>query len=251
MNIFSFFFSPTGGTLRALEAVASGMIGEMIRVDLCNPVPTDIAITDADVSIIAVPVYAGRIPAVVEERLEAYNGNGCKTILLAVYGNRDYDDALVELEDIAQRHGFISIAAIASIAEHSILREFGANRPDKEDKVVLKEFGRRIQEQLDNKAGLLSPLPGNRPYKERKPGTMFPQYDSSQCNKCGLCVRDCPVQAIDAENFETDKTHCISCMRCISACANKCRSIDLQLLNGLREHLKPLCSSRKDNELFW
>lgn len=113
------------------------MTGEMIRVDLCNPVPTDIAITDTDVSIIAVPVYAGRISAVVEERLEAYNGNGCKTILLAVYGNRDYDDALVELEDMVRKCNFSPIAAVAAIAEHSILREFGANRPDKEDKVVL------------------------------------------------------------------------------------------------------------------
>lgn len=52
-------------------------------------------------AVIAVPSYAGRVPAPAVQRLTAMQGNGARAVLVCVYGNRAYEDTLVELEDAA------------------------------------------------------------------------------------------------------------------------------------------------------
>ena len=47
------------------------------------------------------PVYAGRVPALAVERLKGIKTSGVKCVIVAVYGNRAYEDALVEMQDIA------------------------------------------------------------------------------------------------------------------------------------------------------
>lgn len=89
---------------------------------------------------IAVPSYGGRVPQAATERLSAIRGNGAKAVLLCVYGNRAYEDTLVELEDTAKQAGFRVIAAIAAIAEHSIARQFATGRPDAQDQARLHTF---------------------------------------------------------------------------------------------------------------
>ncbi len=47
-------------------------------------------------------------------------------------------------------------------------------------------------------------------------------YASSDCNKCGLCIKECPVKAIikvDNRPFWTFR--CESCMRCMGSCPKK------------------------------
>ena len=86
-----------------------------------------------DLAVIAVPSYAGRVPAVAVQRLAAVKGNGARAVLVCVYGNRAYEDTLVELADTAKEAGFRVMAAVSAIAEHSIARQFAAGRPDAED----------------------------------------------------------------------------------------------------------------------
>lgn len=80
------------------------------------------------------------MPQAATERLSAIRGNGAKAVLLCVYGNRAYEDTLVELEDTAKQAGFRVIAAIAAIAEHSIARQFATGRPDAQDQARLHTF---------------------------------------------------------------------------------------------------------------
>ena len=47
------------------------------------------------------PVYAGRVPALAVERLKGMKTSGVKCVIVAVYGNRAYEDALVEMQDVA------------------------------------------------------------------------------------------------------------------------------------------------------
>ncbi len=44
--------------------------------------------------------------------------------------------------------------------------------------------------------------------------------DHDKCVKCGLCVRSCPVQAIDSA-FEIDSAKCTRCNSCLDACPKK------------------------------
>ncbi|MDY3077225.1 MAG: 4Fe-4S ferredoxin, partial [Sodaliphilus sp.] len=135
-------FSPTGGTRRVSELLSAGFKAESTLTELCTPkdglkYPS---IAADDLVVISMPVFAGRVPALAVERLRHIEANGAKCVIVAVYGNRAYDDALVEMEDVATEMGFHIIAAVAANAEHSIVRKYGAGRPDATDAADLKAF---------------------------------------------------------------------------------------------------------------
>ena len=48
-------------------------------------------------TILAAPVYGGRVAPIALQRMKRLKGTNAPVILVAVYGNRDYEDALVEL----------------------------------------------------------------------------------------------------------------------------------------------------------
>ena len=60
-----------------------------------------------------------------------------RAVLMCVYRNRAYEDTLLELADTAEKAGFHVIAAVAAIAEHSVIREIAAGRPDAADRARL------------------------------------------------------------------------------------------------------------------
>lgn len=124
MKVFDIVFSPTGGTEKASGYIANALEGETVAVDLTDSGLgfRTVATTKEDVAVIAVPSYGGRVPAVAAERLGMMRGNGAQAVLVCVYGNRAYEDTLVELEDAAKDAGFRVIAAVSAIAEHSIVR---------------------------------------------------------------------------------------------------------------------------------
>ena len=76
-----------------------------------------------DICIIGCSVFGGRVPGIALSSLKKASG-GSASILVVVYGNRDYDDTLLELKDTVQNAGFRCAAAIAAVAEHSIMRQF-------------------------------------------------------------------------------------------------------------------------------
>ena len=150
MQLFELVFSPTGGTRRAADLLAGELPGAALLVDLTDPAQAfgSVRIDAQDLALIAVPAYGGRVPAAAAERLRAVQGNGARAVLVAVYGNRAFEDTLVELEDLARQAGFRVAAAVAAVAEHSIDRATAAGRPDAQDAAELAEFGRRIAAKL-------------------------------------------------------------------------------------------------------
>ena len=55
-------------------------------------------------------------------------------------------------------------------------------------------------------------MPGGHPYREFGGVPFKPQVDEELCVRCGACVVQCPVCAIDAEDpTKTDADTCISC----------------------------------------
>ena len=150
MSVFEIVFSPTGGTRKVSGLVAGALGKNTVTVDLTDSGLdfSAVSMTEDDVAVISVPAYAGRIPAVVADRLGMVRGNGARAVLVCVYGNRAFEDTLVELEDVAKHAGFRVIAAVAAIAEHSIARQFAAGRPDAQDEAQLAEFAQQIQQKL-------------------------------------------------------------------------------------------------------
>ena len=145
MKLYDIVFSPTGGTKKVVDDLIGALEGDVTTVDLTDSKQNfqTVQLNREDVAIISVPSYGGRVPAVAAERLGMVHGNGARAILVCVYGNRAYEDTLVELEDAAKQAGFQVIAAVAAIAEHSIARQFAAGRPDAQDAKQLADFAKQ------------------------------------------------------------------------------------------------------------
>jgi ferredoxin len=45
-----------------------------------------------------------------------------------------------------------------------------------------------------------------------------PVIDTSKCNGCGLCARNCKASCIDSKNHKIDYSRCVACMDCIGKC---------------------------------
>ena len=227
MSIYAIYFSPTGGTEKIVTFIAE-QFGEYQRIDLCEKtsgLTNDFS--EEDLCIIGVPSFGGRIPAIALERIKALSGNNATAILITVYGNRAYEDTLIELEDTLIEKNFTCQAAIAAIAEHSIMHQFATGRPDQNDLTELASFAQKY--------GTIPLIPGA----------------SHTCGSCGLCAAKCPSGAIPSDNpKQTDKDKCISCMRCISVCPTHSRKLNPLMLAAASQKLKKACSGRKENELF-
>ena len=242
-------FSPTDGTEKAARILASSLAAEWKTLDLLHRIPETEFSAD-DVCLIAVPSFGGRIPTLTAERLRCIRAEGTKAILLCVYGNRAYEDTLSELQDIAEEQGFTCIAAAAAVAEHSILREFGAGRPDETDAAALLAFGEKIRERLEQPAALPLTVPGEhgtyKPYRN----SAFVPAETDACVRCGTCAAECPADAIGDTPDAIDPDRCIKCMRCAAVCPTGARQLDPALLDMLRERLAAVCAVRKENELI-
>ncbi len=248
------FFSPTHTSAKTARAIAQGIgMGRRMEIDLTTDESLNpIEIKDSIV-IIAVPVYAGRVAPLALQRLRRLKGHNALSILVAVYGNRDYEDALVELRDETIRMGFTPLAAGAFIGEHSYSRPgmpIAAGRPDDEDLQTAEQFGRDcLSKAMQWKQPENFFIKGNVPYRYVSPSTPTAPICTEGCFACGECIDLCPTHAIAVNNEDkivTDISKCIKCCACVKGCPNGVRIFDTPYTAMLHEK----CAARREPELF-
>ena len=240
-------FSPTGGTKNVADAITAGFSVPVAEMDLTK---ADSAVTlgENDGLMAVLPVFAGRVPQISLERLSALKGNGQKAVAVVVYGNREFDDALLETRDALEANGFRVIAAAAFIAEHSMYRSIASGRPDEEDQALCRRFAADVMAKEDDAAPVQ--VPGNRPYKELKPAAFHPAA-SEGCTKCGICARQCPVGAIPMDDpSQTNNDLCINCMGCVAACPASSRALPDVFLAMITQMLNQNASGYKKPSIF-
>lgn len=252
MSNTKIIFSPTGGTKKCADIVTSALGGEWNTIDLTDPQfdASQYSFTLEDVVVIAVPSFGGRVPEIAVKQIKLLKGNRARAILLCAFGNRAYEDTLLELRDAAMEAGFSCYAALSAVVQHSIMPQFGSQRPDDSDVQELTDFAKQINEKLGQPLFEDLTVPGNTPYREYNGVPLKPKANSN-CKKCGLCVQKCPVQAIDPSHPKsTDVDKCISCMQCVAICPQKARSVSKLKVRIAAFKMKKSCSERKQNELY-
>ena len=240
-------FSPTGGTKKVADAIAAGLGIPVVEMDLTK---ADSAVTlgENDALMAVLPVYAGRVPQISLERLSALKGNGQKAVAVVVYGNREFDDALLETRDALEANGFQVIAAAAFIAEHSIARSIANRRPDGSDEALCRQFAADVMAKADDAAPVQ--VPGNTPYKELKPSAFHPAANEN-CVKCGACAEQCPVGAIPLDDpSRTNNDLCINCMRCVQACPVSSRALPDAFVTMITQMLNQNAAGYKKPAIF-
>lgn len=256
------YFSPTQTTQTIVEAIARGFNAKTtVPIDLTLPAAKTASFDEltSELAIIGAPVYSGRIPIDAKDRLGRIRANNTPAVLVVLYGNREYDDALLELKTQTEKAGFIPVAGGAFIGEHSFTSEktpIAVGRPDADDIVTAEKFGRTIQNKLKNIRLLedIPPLdvPGKYPYRKRQqPTKTSPVTKRSLCITCSSCAAVCPTAAITVKDeVITDSDKCIICCACIRACTNHSRVMEAQAVKLIAESIYEKYRERKEPEIF-
>jgi ferredoxin len=260
-SLKSAVFSPTGTTKSIVQAIARGInqsTAEPIDITQPNGRKQHLQTSKDDILVVAVPVYIGRVPALLSEWLHAIKADKTPTVCVVVYGNRDYEDALLELKDIMVKNGGIPIACAAFIGEHSFSSSdtpIAVSRPDAADLHQAEIFGRKINETLKTISSIehISEIniPGTFPYKNLEDLLSVDFIGiSDKCSKCGVCAEACP--AIELENYSLiDKEKCILCCACIKICPENARTMKNGIVKDIAIRLSEMCKERKEPVFFF
>ena len=225
-NLKLIYFSPTDGTKKIVKTIANAITKDYEEFNITLPQnrTENLNFTKDDVLIIGVPTYAGRFPKILNDYVEKITCNNSLAIFITTYGNRDYEDALLELKDIFVSKGAVPLAAATFITEHSYTDKLATGRPNIDDLDIAQKFGTSIKNRLSelNSITEITPLflPGNYPYiVKTSPLSSIAPETKENCINCGICASNCPTTAINFEDCSSiDSSKCLKCCSCIKKC---------------------------------
>ena len=272
-NIWAVYFSATGTTektVRTIAAAASRVLDapwQSVSFTLPQEREEKLQFCTGDLVFVATPVYAGRVPNVLLPFLtENVIGGGALAVPVVLYGNRNYDDALMELRNILTENHFACVAGAAFVGEHSFSRVLAAGRPDDEDLALMEGFGEAVGRKVRRldfvpPAELPVAVKGCDPirpyYKPRDREGNFinilkvkPVTDMDKCGGCGLCAEKCPMGSIKADNVAEVAGICIKCCACVRGCPSGAKYFTDEGYLYHQHELEEMYARRAENDMF-
>lgn len=245
------YYSATGNTERVVTAIAeqiAGALGLSVeRYDFTLPGSRAERkiFAASDLVVFGTPVYAGRVPNKILPFVQTlFQGNGALAIPVVTFGNRNFDNGLIELRNELEAHGFHTIAAAGFAASHVFTDQLAPGRPDEKDMEVLSAFAaaaaEKVKELTAGEDGAI-PAPiqvrGDDPVgpyytplgTDGKPAVFLkakPKTKEELCDGCGICARVCPMGSISAEDPAQVTGICIKCQACVKKCPTQAKYFD-------------------------
>lgn len=272
-KITAMYFSPTGTTQKAVTGIARQLSARMNHDG--DPNVFDFTLPEGrrqqaifsknDLVVLGVPVIAGRIPNVLLKYLNSMAGHGALAVAVVCYGNRNYDDALIELTDILGTTGFNVVAGGAFIGEHSFSKILASNRPDAEDMAIVGSFANQIVDKIHKQGALGAAgepinVKGVRPYRnyyvpknpQNEPVDIrkVAPKTNELCTDCKLCAAVCPMGSIDYDDVSKYKGICIKCGACVKKCPVSAKYYDDENYLRHQYELEADYAARREPELF-
>lgn len=192
--------------------------------------------------VMGMPVYAGRVPNLIMPYIrDMVKGSGALAVPVVLYGNRNFDDGLMELRNLMRDNGFHPIAGAAVVGEHSFSKVLGAGRPDADDMALVQKLAEgvtaKVQGYTEAPAEVVEvegcdPI---RPYytprdRHGEPIKDFlkakPVTHMDKCVNCGLCAKICPMGSIDPQDVSNVVGKCIKCCACVKRCPTGAKYFD-------------------------
>jgi len=237
------YLSPHGTTKKAINTLAVSLNENSVSSDIYNLSEFDnndimAKIADYQLIVLGSPTYFHHAPTVFTDFINNMPdaSNDQSVVLLSSFGGVSSGVVLYDLAKILHRKKYNLIGGIRVLTEHCLTfqeeKPFYSGHPDKKALNAIKTFGKEISVRLKNKiCTRYSPSDFNdkpfilnfmddhivklRNFVWAMPGITVNQ---SLCNRCAVCVKNCPTHNIKLGKATMHGGNCIYCYCCVRNC---------------------------------